>query len=102
MHFLVSHIIFDVATTTAVDHRALSSLCEKLTKRFGVLAKPYHSLEKDGNASIAIAALANKQEALGRIADDVADFCEKAGFGRVDEEFTLLDDFESLEDYEEA
>lgn len=101
MHFLVSHIVFDVSTTSAVDIRALNSLCEKISKRFGILAKPYHSLERDGIASIAIAAIANRQEALGRIADEVADFCEKAGFGRVEEEYALLDDFESLQDYEE-
>jgi len=99
MYFAVTKLCFDLDTSTPHDSKALSSLCEKLRKKFKASVAPCPI--KDGDASVAIALLHRTEQQISNTLDDIAEFCENSGIGRVKEEHTLIDSIDSISDFEE-
>lgn len=103
MFFAVAKFSFEpVGRSLGDDRKELRSLVEKIRSRFKVSCAIVSEEEEDGTTAIAVAALGGSEEALTRTLDGVAEFCETAGFGRVESEQTLLDHIDALEDYLEG
>jgi uncharacterized protein YlxP (DUF503 family) len=103
MFFAVAKFAFEPAGKSLSDDRKeLRNLVEKIRSRFKVSCAIVSEEDDEGTTAIAIAALGGSEEALSRTLDGVAEFCETAGFGRVESEQTLLDHISALEDYLEA
>ncbi len=94
MHFFVSKISFSVESPSQNLGRDLHSLVEKIRARFrvAVTAFPSHA-----EVAIAITSLALTEEALNKQLDQIIEFCESSGFGRVASEASLIDDVDSIE-----
>lgn len=95
MHFAVMKLTFAATLDSERDRKELKALAEKLRARFKICCAPCASQEGDA-ASLAVTALAPTENQLSRMLDDIADFCETSGFGRIEGESTLLDDIESI------
>jgi uncharacterized protein YlxP (DUF503 family) len=100
MHFAVMKLTFAAALDSEKDRKELKALAEKLRVRFKVCCSPY-SIQEGGAAALAIAALSGSENQLSRTLDEIANFCETSGFGRIEAESTLLDDVESIEELAE-
>ena len=99
MYFAVTKLCFELDTSTIYDSKALSSLCEKVRKKFRVSVAPCPLGDED--ASIAIALLHRTEQQISHTLDDIAEFCENSGFGRVKEEHTLIDSVDSISDFDD-
>ena len=100
MYFAVAKFTFESSgKKTPDDRKELRSLVEKIRARFKVSCAIASQPDDVGSASIAIAALAGSEDALDKKLDDIAEFCEAAGFGRIESEQTLLDEIDALDDY---
>lgn len=94
MYFAISKLIFENETSSH-DQRELKSLIEKIRARFKITVRISEDFQKSGIPAIVLAALHPQQEALNQLLDNVVEFCELSGFGRIAEEKTILEDFES-------
>lgn len=100
MFFAVAKFTFEQSGKPMADNRKeLRSLVEKIRARFKVTCAIVSHEDDDGVTAIAISALAGSEEALDHTLDGVAEFCENAGFGRIDTEQTLMDHIDALDDY---
>ena len=93
MFFTVSKICFSAENKTPLIARDLHSLVEKIRARFRVCVTAYPDTHE---IAIAITSLALTEEALNKQIDQVIEFCESSGLGRVISESTLLDDVDSI------
>ena len=100
MHFAVVKLSFE-PTDLPPDRKGLRSLVEKLRSRFKVCAAVCDGDGDDGS-SIAIAALGSSSERLSQTLDAITEFCEGAGFGRIEAEQSLMDDLDAITDFEEG
>lgn len=100
MYFAVAKFTFEqTGKGLSDDRKELRNLVEKIRSRFRVSCAIVSDEESNGESAIAVAALASSEEALSRNLDSIAEFCETAGFGRVESEQTLLDHIDAIEDY---
>lgn len=100
MFFAVAKLTFEQSgKPVADDRKELRSLVEKIRARYKVSCAIVSHEDDDGVTAIAVTALAGSEEALDRTIDGIAEFCENAGFGRIDSEQTLLDHIDALDDY---
>lgn len=100
MFFAVAKFTFEQSgKPTADDRKELRSLVEKIRARFKVSCAIVSHEDDDGVTAIAISTLAGSEDALDRTLDGIAEFCENAGFGRIDTEQTLMDHIDALDDY---
>ena len=95
MYFAVVKITFEDELGAAAG-RDLHTLLERLRSRFKVCAAAIAADESGNGASIALTALASTEEKLTRTLDNVVDFCEESGFGRIASEEALLDHIDAL------
>lgn len=97
MYFAVVKLTFDEEGGGSADPHAWRSLCEKLRSRFKVCAAVCS--EETGTNSIAITALGSSEERLSKMLDQLTDFCENAGLGRIASEDTLLDHMDNIAEF---
>lgn len=96
MFFGITKITFDIDSKTIHDRKKMRSLCDGIQKRFKVSAQPIGDPEEEGEASVAIAALAPSEKQMTTLLDNISDFCENSGFGRVASEEALVDHVDSI------
>ena len=102
MYFLVSKISFAEDDATAHDARELKALVERIRSRFKVCALAQPTDSRHGSLGIVLTFLGHHQEQVNQTMDAVIDYCENSGFGRIDQELTLMDHVDNLaEDYVE-
>ncbi len=94
MYFAVSKFTLDLDTETSRDEKALKALCEKLRARFKIAVNSVNAGK--GETAIVVAALSRSEETLSQMLNDIGDFCEESGFGRVTDEETLLDHVDAI------
>ena len=100
MYFLVSKITFADDDSTSYDARELKALVERIRARYKVCALAQPITASHGTLELVVTFLGHHQDQVNQTMDDIIDFCENSGFGRVDQELTLMDDVENLsEDY---
>ena len=100
MYFAVAKFSFESSGKPGTDDRKeLRSLVEKIRSRFKVSCAIVSQEDDAGTTAIAVSALGGTEEALDRTLDGIAEFCESAGFGRIESEQTLLDHIDALEEY---
>ncbi len=100
MYFAVTKLCFDLDNNTVRDSKELASLCERIRKKFKVTASPC-PLEKT-QASIAIVTLQRAEQKISKLLDDISEFCETCGFGRVSQEHTLIDTIDSISEFDDG
>ena len=93
MNIIISHFII-AEDGCQLDHRDIKSFTEKLRQKFKVCAKP--AARHDHFNEFVVSFIGYSQEAMSQKMDDIADFCERSGLGRVETEQTFLDDIENL------
>ncbi len=98
MYFAVVKLNFEAGTLPA-DRKSLRSLVEKLRARFKVCAAVCGDEEEGGVSAIAITALGSSEERLSQTLDAISEFCETAGFGRVESEQALMDHVDAIPDF---
>lgn len=96
MYFAVVKITFESGTDMQQDRKELQALVEKIRARFRVCVMPCQTYEDDGEVALALTSLAISEEALTKQLDAISEFCEQSGFGRIEEEKTLLDHIDSF------
>jgi uncharacterized protein YlxP (DUF503 family) len=102
MFFAVAKFTFEQSgREVADDGKELRNLVEKIRARFKVSCAIVSKEEDEGTTAIAVAALGGTEEALDKSLDGIAEFCENAGFGRIESEQTLLDHIDALDEYVE-
>jgi 2'-5' RNA ligase len=94
MYFVVSKLSFE-AESTPGDPKALAQLAEKLRQRFKISIQIADEFYKGGQAGIVVSAVHSHEMQLSELIDEIAEACEKSGFGRIDSESTILEDFEA-------
>jgi uncharacterized protein YlxP (DUF503 family) len=100
MFFAVAKFSFEASGKEGSDDRKeLRNLVEKIRARFKVSCAIVSKEEDEGTAAIAVAALGGTEESLDKTLDGIAEFCENAGFGRIESEQTLLDHIDALDEY---
>lgn len=97
MFFIVTKLKFENQRSPG-DARELSQLVDKVRQKFRISVQIADEFHKSGEAGIVVAAVHHQEEALSRMIDDIADLCENSGFGRIDSEHTILEDFEAYSD----
>ncbi len=95
MYFAISKFTLDLDTETKRDEKALKALCEKIRSRFKISVGSTAN-GRQGETAIVVAALAQTEERLGQMLNDIGDFCEESGFGRVTDEESLLDHIDAI------
>ena len=95
MFFGLSKISFSKDGALNSHRRELSSLASKMNQKFHICAKP---LWRSGQSpAIYIALLGAREGSLHQEIDKILDYCEKAGFGRVESEFSIVDHFDTIQ-----
>jgi uncharacterized protein YlxP (DUF503 family) len=97
MFFVVTKLKFENQRSVR-DARELSQLVEKVRQKFRISVQIADEFHKSGEAGIVVSAVHPQEEALSRMIDEIADLCENSGFGRIDSEHTILEDFEAFND----
>lgn len=90
MFYCISRLSFTPSTDPDEDIKQLGILCNRLRQRFKIAVK----IDKSGSISpprIVIAHLNENQALLSKKIDQVIEFCEDSGFGRVESEDAILD-----------
>lgn len=100
MYFVVTKLVFE-AQTTKHDARELAQLADKLRQRFRISIQITDEFHKGGQAGIVVAAVHSQEMQLSNLIDEIADACENSGFGRIETEQTILEDFEAYETEED-
>ncbi|MBC7661428.1 MAG: hypothetical protein H7249_17165 [Chitinophagaceae bacterium] len=95
MFFAVSKLTFETQAKPR-DARDLAALVEKLRTRFRISVEIADEFHKGGDAGVIVAALHKDEMKLSSLIDAVSDACEDSGFGRIQSENTILEDFESF------
>lgn len=99
MYFAVAKLGFeDAGEERGQDRKDLRSLADKIRSRFKVAAACDLG---EGGPTLAIAALGSSAERLSQTLDAIIELCEDSGFGRVENEETLLDHIDALGDLAE-
>lgn len=97
MYFVVSKLTFEKQVTSR-DARDLSALVDKLRSRFKISVQIAEEFQKSNVAAIVIAAVHPQENTLNQMVDEIVDLCENSGFGRVESENTIFEDFDSFND----
>lgn len=103
MFFSVTHIKFeqDFSKGPQEDEQKileLRRLAERVRSKFKVCAAATYREGAQGSLGIAITALGSEEEKLSRLLDTIVDFCEQSGFGRVQDELSLVEDIDILDE----
>ena len=96
MYFAISKLTFSEGQTSS-DKKQLAALIQKIRARFKVSIRsvgPAHGKESGINA-IMVALLDRSETGLTQQIDSIIDFCENSGFGRVEGEDTIFEDFDA-------
>ena len=94
MYFIVTKLVFE-SQPTQNDARELAQLADKLRQRFRISIQIADEFHKGGSAGIVVAAVHSNEMQLSNLIDEIADACENSGFGRIQSEQTILEDFEA-------
>ena len=79
----------------------LKSVCQKLSKQFKVVAKPFsknQAFSQVGILSIAISTVSDNQQFLESLSDKMAEACEKSELGRLYSSNFSIESFDVLDD----
>ena len=93
MFVAVSRLTFE-DEPSAYDNKELKSLCERIKSRFQVCVKVENSSQSFPR--IVISALEHSQAVLDKKLDQVTDYCENSGFGRISQEEVFYEHVENL------
>jgi uncharacterized protein YlxP (DUF503 family) len=96
MYFAISKITFSEGQTS-YDKKQLASLIQKIRARFKVSIRSVGQdhRKQNGVNAIMVALLDRSEAALTQQIDSIIDFCENSGFGRVEGEETIFEDFDA-------
>lgn len=98
MYFAVAKLLFADEGKTSHDAKEVASMVEKIRARFKIAVKPYNgSGENSGTTGIVIAAVGQSAHQMEQLIDEVAELCEVSGFGRIDDEQALIENFDDLD-----
>ncbi len=93
MYILISKLELS-SEVLASDRREMKALVDRLRKKFKVSVLSYNP--KGYGNTIIVSLLGHSEHKLSQTLDEVAEYCEFSGFGRIDSETTFLDDIENL------
>ena len=97
MVFCVSKIGFYAGTDLNEDLRQLTILCKKLKKRFNICVMIDRKASQI-RPTILLSCIHESDNELSKLLDQVTDFCEESGYGRVEEESSFFESFDNLHD----
>ena len=98
MYLGLMQLQFDEMEAISTDLKFLSSLCQKIQKRFKAQAKMHQNYGvKTGQVlAINIVQLNSREQELTSCFDSIAKYCEQEGVGRIALEKILIEPVESL------
>ncbi len=91
----------DSETINELSFAHARSLCERIRSRYKALAKPYQPGSDPLSLNIAVVLLGRTQEKLNQQRDEILNFIETNGLGRVLEDKTFIDHIDSIDSDEE-
>ena len=100
MFFAISKIYIESDQMTTSDLKELTQLCQKLQSKYKISAKPLAHTEN--RLSFAIALLSSSRNAALQKLDEIVQFTEQSGIGRVENEISLVDHIDAFEDEESS
>lgn len=99
MYFAIHKIKFQIDERTGRESKDIAALCVRLAKRFKACVQPSFPNLEQGEVIIVSALLSPHENGAKKKADEISDYCEGSGFGRVYDESLLLDHIDTI-DYE--
>lgn len=97
MYFAIMKIAFDQEASEVRDPKTMKALAEKVRARFKVLALPIADQRK--GYDIVISALHGTESGLSNLLDSIESLLEDAGLGRIENECTLMDHIDALDEF---
>jgi len=102
MYVGIFKIAFAVQKHDISDGRAVKSMCEKIMARFKVVARSNYSDKKSDLLWIGITTLAEHEEGLEKLFEQISELCDGSDLGRVYDQVGVVEPFEEmLEDVED-
>ena len=96
MHFCLLKMVMDSETITGESHKHATQVCEKLKSRFKVLAKAYPSQSHEHSLAIAVVMLSKNHVKLKQNCDEILNYVETTGLGRILSELIIIDRVDRL------
>ena len=96
MYYCVSQIKLQSEAATSQDAKLLSSLCQKLRKRFSVSCTANISDKSGYSISIYLSYFSNTEMQVGQKLDKILEYIEEQGLGRVEGENYLIDHVDTI------
>ena len=96
MYVGIFRIAFAVQKHDISDWRAVKSVCEKIMARFKVIARSNYSDPKSDLLWIGITTLAEHEEALEKMFEQISELCDGADLGRVYDQSGVVERFEDM------
>lgn len=92
----VFRVAFAIQKNDIPDGRAIKAFCEKLMKRFKVVARSNYSVKKSEILWIALTTVAEKEEMIQRLFEQILEMCDSSELGRVYDQSGVI---QPLEDF---
>ncbi len=93
----VLRICFEADARTAQDAKALKALASDIAINFDVSALGSTATLEQGDLYICVSALSHVENNLNQKFDKIILYCEKSGFGRVEDETRFLDSISAMD-----
>ena len=97
MHAGFIKINFEADTRTAQDVKTLKQLAENISINYDVTALGSTATLDRGDLYVAVACLSHVEGNIEKKFDQILDFCEKSGFGRIEDETRFLDSIDAMD-----
>jgi hypothetical protein len=91
MHYAIVKASFSAGDKLEQDQRELQVLVKKIQTKFHVSVKSSNDFSKTGTPEIVVAVLERTDNLLRQKIDEILDFCEASGFGRVEDHEVVAD-----------
>lgn len=101
MFLAVTRLTFTEDEGTSQDRKAMHALIDRIRARHKVAVMPSKSIEEHGVAQITFVLLGHNENKLSQEIDAIGELCEESGFGRIEDEDTMIDDIDVIMDIEE-
>ncbi len=101
MYIGITKLEFSPESSTGQDFKAAKALCQSIKARFKVISCTCSTIEKDGVTSIAYAAFGSNESQLGSFLEQIADFCEGSGFGRIENHNRIIESLDHMDEEDE-
>jgi len=92
----VFKVAFAIQKTDLPDGRAVKGFCEKLMKRFKVVARSNYSEKKSGILWIAMSTIADKETTIQAMFEQILEMSDSSELGRVYSETGVIEPLEEL------